>query len=101
MTGARIEAAADDVWRLSGELDFASVPAVWSQLEPGLSDSPKLELSLQGVTRSNSAGLVLLLHALDVSRRRGCSLKIRDVPQSLLDLARVSGCEGLLGADLR
>ena len=101
MTGAKLEAAADDLWRLSGELNFASVPDVWSQLEPSLSDSPKLALSLRGVTRSNTAGLVLLVHALDVSRRSGCSLSIRDIPQSLLDLARVSGCDSLSSAGQR
>ena len=101
MTGARLEAAAGDVWRLSGELTFASVPALWSQLEANLKDSPELALSLQGVTRSNSAGLVLLVHALDISRRTGCRLTIRDIPRSLVDLARVSGCDSLIGADTR
>ena len=101
MTGARLEASAGDTCRLSGELDFASVPELWPGLEGHLRDRPSLALSLQGVTRTNSAGLVLLLHALDVARKSGCNLTIQDVPSALLDLARASSCEGLISATAR
>ena len=97
MSGIELAVAGEGRWRLAGELDFASVAEVWPRLEAELTRGGRMTLSLDGVSRSNSAGLVLLVEALDVARRRGCRLVISDLPAGLLDLARMSGCDALLG----
>lgn len=86
-------------WQLAGELDFASVPAVWQPLKQALREQATLILTLKGVKRANSAGLVMLLEALDVARVADCRLQLADVPEELLDLARMSNCEALLTGD--
>ena len=96
MSEARLDAVGDDRWSLAGDLDFASVPAVWSDLEKALRGSARVTLSLSGAQRANSAGLALLIEALDVARRNGCELRLVDVPADLMDLARMSQCEHLL-----
>lgn len=100
MTGAALKEAGKGRWRLSGELDFTSVPQVWPLLDRALRDRAAVNLDLDGVERTNSAGLVMLLEALDVARESGCQLHFDAVPAELLDLARMSNCESLLAGDL-
>jgi len=75
------------------------VPDVWPALEQALCKGPGVTLSLAGVERSNSAALAMLVEARDVARRRGCALRLVDVPRELLDLASMSQCEDLLLPD--
>jgi phospholipid transport system transporter-binding protein len=97
VSGVELAAAGEGRWRLAGELDFASVAEVWPRLDAQLTRGGRVTLSLDGVSRSNSAGLVLLVEALDVARQRGCRLAFADIPAGLLDLARMSRCDALLG----
>ena len=96
MTQAHLNATGDDCWSLAGDLDFTSVPIVWRKLEKALHAGGRMTLSLAETRRANSAGLVLLIEALDVARRNGCELRLADVPADLMDLARMSQCEHLL-----
>lgn len=97
MSAVELAAAGAGRWRLAGELDFASVADVWPRLDAQLTRGGQVTLSLDGVSASNSAGLVLLVEALDVARQRGCRLALTDLPAGLLDLARMSRCDALLG----
>jgi phospholipid transport system transporter-binding protein len=83
-------------WVLGGVLDFTSVPQVWRSLESLLNQGGELAVSLADVGQTNSAGLVMLIEALDVARDTGCSLSLVDVPAEMLDLARLCGCEALI-----
>ncbi|MDJ0738279.1 MAG: STAS domain-containing protein [Gammaproteobacteria bacterium] len=96
---ARLSDDGDGRVRLSGRLDFGSVPEVWPLLERRLDGGAALTVSLDGVGHANSAGLVLLVEALHVARRNGVSLSLVDVPAELLDLAHMSGCAALIAAD--
>ncbi len=86
-------------WKLSGDLDFGSVPEVWPAIERQLRNGADVTVSLAEVGAINSAGLVLLVEARDLARRADCRLRLTDIPEELLDLARLSGCEDLLTAD--
>jgi len=98
MSTATLTAAADNSWALGGTLDFTSVPDVWPAVERLVDRGGQLTLSLAGVDRANSAGLVLLVEAHDRARRSDCALHLTDVPDELLALARMSGCASLLDA---
>lgn len=82
--------------RLSGTLDFVSVPRVWPSLERRIRSSRRLVVSLAGVEEANSAALALLLEGLALARRTGCELGYTDIPEELLELARVSNVEELI-----
>jgi ABC-type transporter Mla MlaB component len=43
--------------------------------------------------------LVLLVEARDLARQGNCQLKLVDIPDDLLDLARMSRCEDLIAAN--
>lgn len=96
MTAARLVAAGQGRWSVSGALDFDSVPDVWKELSALIAQGSDLSLSLESVDSVNSAALVLLLEARDLARRSGCRLSLIDVPPALLDLASMSQAEGLI-----
>lgn len=97
MSGASLTESDDSRWELAGVLDFSSVPGLWPTLENALRAKGGMTLSLSGVSHTNSAGLVLLLEARDLAQREGLQLSLVGVPGELLDLARMSGCGGLIG----
>jgi phospholipid transport system transporter-binding protein len=98
MSQAMLSEAGDGRWRLGGVLDFGSVPEVWPTMERQLKSGGELSVSLAEVSATNSAGLVMLIEARDLARRVDCRLTLTDLPDEMLDLARLSGCEGLLTA---
>ena len=101
MTEASLAQAGEARWALRGVLDFGSVPVVWPRLEQLLLDGGDLTVSLADVESTNSAGLVMLLEARDLAHRHRhrCRLHLVDLPAELLDLARMSRCEDLIGQD--
>jgi phospholipid transport system transporter-binding protein len=93
---AALKPAGKRRWRLDGDLDFASVPGLWAELSKLIDSQRRVSLSLAGVRRANSAGLVLLVEARDLARHRGCALRLVDLPRELVDLASMSRCETLI-----
>ncbi len=82
--------------RLSGRLDFETVPRLWPELAQRIRAADELEVSLAGVKEADSAALALLIEGLALARRTGCRLRYRDIPGPLLALARLSHVEALL-----
>jgi len=78
---------------LSGELDFASVPAIWPQLAALIAGQSSLQVSLAGVDAANSAALALLIEAAEQAREHAVQLQFCDLPQGLVDLAEL--CDAL------
>jgi phospholipid transport system transporter-binding protein len=95
MSDARLDVQDGERVEVQGALDFHSVPALWAQLKPRL-DGRDWVLDLGGVERANSAGLALLLEAHDQTRRHGGRMQLRGLPESLRQLAAMSGLEDLL-----
>jgi len=89
---------ADDegVVRLTGTLDFATVPDLHRATHGLLSGRDALIVDVSAVGQVNSAGVALLLEWLAEARRRGCDLSFRGLPESVLAVARLSGAEHLL-----
>ena len=96
MSAATITPLGEGRFGVSGVLDFSTVAALLPQGLTAFADASRVELDLAGVTRANSAGLVLLLEWLDHARRRGQSLRLAHLPASLADIARISNCLTLL-----
>ena len=98
MTATTLTVGGEGRGELAGDLDFSSVPDIWPALQKFLASGDALTLSLAHVGRANSAGLVMLMEALDLARAKSGRLQLSDVPEELLDLARMSGCDELLTA---
>ncbi len=96
MSLASLQVIDDGQLRLSGELNFDSVPAVWDELQLKIHAGGQLVLSLSGVTHSNSAGLAMLVEALELAREQDVQLRFEAIPESLMDLARMSNIDSFL-----
>lgn len=96
MTQASLSSEGDGKAQLAGVLDFSSVPQIWPDLQRLIEREPQLELSLAGVTSSNSAALALLLEAVQLSHASQGKLVLRDIPTDLTDLAGLSNLAPLL-----
>ncbi|KAA0209065.1 MAG: STAS domain-containing protein [Proteobacteria bacterium] len=99
MEPARFEVAGEGAFRVTGMLDFTSVPQVWAASQPLLQQagsSPSVDL--EGVTRVDSAGLALVLEWVALAGQNNQRLRILRAPDKLLALARISETEGFLAA---
>ena len=92
MSQATLQVDAEGVVLLSGELDFASAPALREQLldAAGRGQGP-LVLDFAQVTQANSVALSLLLRAAEQAQRAG-----RSLPAGLQSMAQVCGLEDWL-----
>ena len=107
MTLAAAPAAADGsevtveqdgrVCRLAGVLDFDTARGVLERVVPMIESGAIERVDLAGVTRSNSAGLALLVEWLGTARRAGRPLAFNGVSEGLRQLAGVCQVEWALG----
>lgn len=95
MASARVSRDGD-ILRVQGELNFDSVAELWKTTEALFADTPLLRIDLSGVSRSNSAGVALLVQWLRQARRRQRELLFVDIPAQMRAIIRVVDLETLL-----
>ena len=79
-------------WSLSGELSFTTVTSLLAEFEQS-SSLPRI-VDLKEITRTDSAGLALLIEFLKQSQKS--SLIFQNIPEQMLNLANVSGVQDML-----
>jgi len=96
----RIELQSRGQFLLTGALSFASVPGLLGESQRLLSEGGRtgagITIDLQGVGRTDSAGLALLVEWTRNFRSQGVDITFLNIPVQLLALARLSGLEGVL-----
>jgi phospholipid transport system transporter-binding protein len=93
---AKLERLSDGTYRLRGVLSFASVPAVRRVgLETFVADND-IRLDLSDVSRSDSAGLALLIEWLRYARQRNKTVHYLNMPTQMLAIARASSLDEIL-----
>jgi phospholipid transport system transporter-binding protein len=80
------------VVKLEGELTLGTVAACFERALP----DGDLVLDFSGVTRVDSSALALLLAWLRRLKARESAVELRELPESLLALARLYGVDALL-----
>ncbi len=83
---------ANNVWRLSGELSFATVGSLLTEFSQRSHTTPPKVLDLSEVSRTDSAGLALLIEWL----KQSATITFRNIPEQMQSLATVSGVQELL-----
>lgn len=95
---AQIDFNDPDVWRLTGELNLVSANQVLSDFDQCCqscaSQQPPKVLDLAGVTRTDSAGLAVLLALRQRTRQQ--FIEFRHIPAQMLRIAELSGVEDVL-----
>jgi len=92
----RIEPDGPGRYLLAGVLSFETVPSLWRRSEALLQGVPELKLDLKGITRTDSAGLALLVEWTRLARQRGIRISFLNIPPQVLAIARVSGLDDIL-----
>lgn len=95
---ADMRARADGSYLISGALTFDTVPQMYAYSNKLFErhDADALTLDLQGVQRTDSAGLALLMDWVRSARRHNKAIRFQNIPTQMLAIARLSGVEDLL-----
>jgi phospholipid transport system transporter-binding protein len=83
-----------ETWRLTGELTFATVAPLLTEFTQQLAHQIPHCLDLQEVTRTDSAGLALLIEIRRLTQSQ--AVVFRNIPPQMLRIAAVSGVADLL-----
>jgi phospholipid transport system transporter-binding protein len=82
---------------VEGELNMMTVPALLQSMSAQFPTSgSEVHIDFAGVTRSDSAGLALLVEWLRLAEARDISLHLHNLPHQLREIARVSDLLPLL-----
>jgi phospholipid transport system transporter-binding protein len=92
---AQIRQVAPDRYALVGPLTFESVPALCQEGSQLVSRQPCITLDLGGITRTDSAGLVLMIEWMRLAKQRNGIIRFRNVPKQLRAIASATGVEHL------
>ena len=98
MTGSTLVAREEGVYAFHGGLTFATAGLLLEDMERMLEQAKmkSLVFDLAEVKTSDSAGLALLLEGVQIAARYGRVINYRNLPEDLLNLARISNAEELL-----
>lgn len=96
MSDVRLVAKDSGVFAIIGNLEFATMNQLLGQEKVIFKDGKAVELDLAGVERANSAGLALLLEWQGIAQQQGREFRIRNAPDALLAIARISNCTEIL-----
>ena len=92
---ARLEVT-ETGWRIVGDMNFASVPVLLVQGRNLLQHHADIEIDLIEVDHVDSAGLVLMLEWIDISREAGGSISFLNIPDDMVNMSRLCNVEDLL-----
>ena len=93
---AKLEKVSDGGFRLSGDLNFDSVPALASGSQSIFSGEKKIDIDLVAVSRSDSAGVALLIEWQREAKRNKQQITFRNIPSNMLAISRLSGVDEML-----
>lgn len=95
-TGAaeeQIQLQSDGQYLITGDLDFHTVPRIWSASQSLFAGGKSLTVDLSGVESSNSAGLALLIEWIRFADSNNCSIKFLNLPDQMLQVAQLCGVD--------
>lgn len=96
MMAARIEDQGGGRFAVAGELNAATVPELWEESTALFHQRPPLSIDLGSVSRSDSAGVALLVEWLRLARSRGADLQFHHIPPQMQAIIQIADLEELL-----
>ena len=99
MTVVKVTQPAAGVFLLSGELNRNTVNSCWPTSLSDLLHSSKGQtplIDLAGVSDADTAGLAWLLNLLRDAKKQNITLKLKNVPETIINLAKISDVDGFL-----
>ncbi len=97
MSDNSIHTGEDGTVHLGGEMNFASTPDLYRELESRFTEEGTIRnIDLAGINHVDSSGLALLLEWQAMAHKLDRSLHITNAPASLLRLAKLCEADKLL-----
>ena len=95
---ATIKHREQGTFAIEGELNMQTVPSISEQLSGVISDVTEktITFDLSSVSRSDSAGVALLVEIMQLAKVADLILSFSNLPQQMQDIARVSGLLDIL-----
>ena len=93
---AHLEERGKDTIAVQGELNPASVAALWEDTQRRFRTRLPKYIDLAGVNRSDSAGVALLVEWLRQAKARRQELQFINIPSQMLTIIRVTDLDDLL-----
>ena len=95
---ATIKKQSDGIFVIEGELNMQTVPAVSQQLQNILpkTNGADFTLDLAAVTRSDSAGVALLVEVMQIAKEANLKFHFANLPAQMQDISEVSGLLDIL-----
>ena len=89
----KITEQSQGIFAIEGELNMQTVPDVTRQLLDLLptTEGEKFTLDLASVSRSDSAGVALLVEVMQQAKNAKLELSFSNLPQQMQDIAGISG----------
>jgi phospholipid transport system transporter-binding protein len=81
---------------LSGQMTFGTAGEILKESEAPFEEHTQIEVDLSGVTRTDSAGLALLLEWITWANHTVREIRFVETPEKIDAIARVTEVEGLL-----
>ncbi len=82
--------------RIGGELTFSTVTEISEQAQSLFEPMRLWDIDFTDVTRSDSAGLVLLIDWMRTAKQESKPITFYNIPQQILAIANASGLDDLL-----
>ena len=79
-----------------GDLTFATVNELLSSARTLFDTLPALDIDLANVTRSDSAGLALLIDWMRTAKNANKNIVFHNIPAQMMEMAHASGLDELL-----
>jgi phospholipid transport system transporter-binding protein len=84
------------VVHIAGELSFSTANAVLADAQQVFDNASKLDIDLSAVTRSDSAGVALLVDWMRNAKQNSKKIVFHNVPAQMLAIASASGLDEAL-----
>lgn len=82
--------------RLSGALDFETVPELWSKVRQQFRQASVIELDCGEVSYCNSAALALLLECIMEGKALQKTFRVINIPSGLMAIASACGVKKMI-----
>lgn len=99
MNVASLVTVSQNEYAIQGSLDNETVPALWKQLESTIKSikSNALTLDLFSVENIDTAGVACLVNGCIYCNKKQITMTLKNVPDSIYKLAKISDVDGILG----
>ena len=96
MSDFRLDDEGDGRFSLSGEMTFDTAGQILRASEVPFEEHTRIEVNLGGITKTDSAGLALLLEWITWANHTVREIRFVDTPEKIDAIAKVTEVDGLL-----